>query len=351
MDFIPRFATLTRCLVERGDLDDDPLYLIDIGCGGGLPKIWEYFQHSLAGMGVDPQVSECQRLQEQETRAGFKYVPRFLRLPEDHPFRLQRGEREPWTGNPWERTSSAHAARILQAKTEQEKQFKVLNAWHEQELVETAKTSTLDELVAEQNLPDVDFIKIDVDGPDFEVLLSGEKTIRETPALGVVLEVNYSGSDDPTDNTFHNIDRQMRSWGFDLFELSARRCTLAALPAAFRYDEAPHETEYGRVLQGDALYLRDPCGWDKRPGAAVELSAMKLLKLCCLFELFGSPDHAAELLRDFREKIDPIAETKPLLHLLAHQTAPHLEDYDQHIREFQNDPTSFYPSRRPPPPA
>jgi hypothetical protein len=351
VDFIPRFATLTRCLVERGDFKNDPLYLIDIGCGGGLPKIWEYFQTSLAGIGVDPQVSECERLQAQEVRPGFNYIPRFLRLPEDHPFRQQRGDREPWSGNPWERTSAAHAARILQDQTEQTKQFKVLNAWHEQPLVETTNTSTLDDLVAEQGMADVDFIKIDVDGPDFEVLLSGEKTICKTPALGVALEVNYSGTADPTDNTFHNIDRCMRSWGFDLFELSTRRCTLAALPAAFRYDNAPHETEYGRVLQGDALYLRDPCGWDQRPAAAVELSPMKLLKLCCLFELFGSPDHAAELLRDFSEEINPIAETAPLLHLLANQAAPHLENYQQHVSEFQTDPTNFYPSRRPQSPA
>ncbi len=347
MDFIPRFTTLTRCLVERGDFSNDPLYLIDVGCGGGLPRTWEYFQTALAGIGVDPQVSECRRLQEQETRPHFNYVPRFLRLPEDHPFRQERGTREPWTGNPWERTSAAHAARILQEKTQQENQFKVLNAWHEQELVETASTSTLDELVAEQNLPDVDFIKIDVDGPDFEVLLSAEKTIKGNPALGVVLEVNYSGSADPTDNTFHNIDRCMRSWGFDLFELSARRCTVAALPAAFRYDNAPHETEYGRVLQGDALYLRDPGGWEKIPANAVELSPIKLLKLCCLFELFGSPDHAAELIRDRSEEIEPLVETQPLLHLLANQAAPHLQNYQQHVEGFNADPSSFYPSRRP----
>lgn len=347
MDFIPRYSTLTRCLVERGQFQQSPLHLIDVGCGGGLPKIWDYFQTSLVALGVDPQVSECQRLQALETNPRVKYVPRFLRLPESHPFRQERGDREPWTGNPWERTSSAHAAKILQAKTEAEKQFKVLNAWHEQELVESAQACTLDELVAEQKMPDVDFIKIDVDGPDFEVLLSAENTLRNTPALGCVMEVNYSGTADPTDNTFHNIDRCMRSWGFDLFELSARRCTVAALPAPFRYDDAPHETEMGRVLQGDALYLRDPCGWDKVPAAVVELSPLKLLKLCCLYELFGAPDHAAELLQSRADEIEPVAETLPLLHLLANQVAPHLENYHEHVESFRSDPTSFYPSRRP----
>lgn len=351
MDFKTRYNTLTRCLVERGDLEDNPLYLIDVGCGGGLARIWDYFRTSLAGMGVDPQISECRRLEELETNPRFHYVPRFLRLPESHPFRQQRGDREPWTGNPWERTSSAHASRILHERTAQEKQFKELNNWHKQELVETAQTSTLDELVEEQKMTDVDFIKIDVDGPDFEVLLSAEKTIRESPVLAVGLEVNFSGTADPTDNTFHNIDRCMRSWGFDLNQLSIRRCTLAALPGTFMWDLAPHETDHGRVLQGDALYTRDPCGWDKLPEAAVDLSPMKLIKLACIFELFGAPDHSAELLRDFANVIDPIMDTEPLLHLLANQSAPHLENYQQHIDEFQSDPTNFYPSRRPQPPA
>ncbi|GAB5558513.1 MAG: hypothetical protein SynsKO_01600 [Synoicihabitans sp.] len=347
MDFKPHFNTLTRCLVERGDFSKTPFYLIDVGCGGGLPKIWDGFQNALAGVGIDPQVSECHRLQEQETRPNFRYVPRFLRLPRDHWFRQQRGEREPWTGNPWERTSAAQAMHILAEKTRQEDQFKVLNAWSGQALVEPTTTSTLDELVEDQLLPDVDFIKIDVDGPDFEVLLSAEKTIRDKPVLGLALEVNFSGTADPTDNTFHNIDRCLRSWGFDLFELSTRRCTMAALPATFRFDEAPHETDYGRVLQGDALYLRDPVGWEKVPENSVALSPTKLLKLCCLFELFSMPDHAAELIRDRNTELEQVVETLPLLHLLAHQSAPHLRNYHEHVNGFRDDPASFYPSRRP----
>lgn len=347
MDFLPRFATFTRCLVERGDLAENPLYLIDVGCGGGLPEIWQYFQSSIAAVGVDPEPAECERLQQLETNPRIQYVPRFIRLPESHPFRQARGDREPWTGNPWERTSAARAMRILREQSEAAKKSMELRKWDDQELVEPTKTCTIDELVQELAFPDVDFIKIDVDGADLEVLYSAEKTIRESPALGCVLEVNYSGTEDPTDNSFHNVDRVMRGWGFDLFELSTRRCTLSSLPAPFRWDDAPHETEYGRVLQGDALYLRDPCGWDKVPKNQVELSPQKLLKLCCLFELFGTPDHAAELLQARSAEIEPIMETKPLLHLLAHQAAPHLENYDQHIREFNEDPSSFYPSRRP----
>ena len=344
MDFAPLHHTLTQCLVERGLFQSNPLTLIDVGCGGGLPRLWRRFEPSLRAVGVDPQIAECDRLQAMESNPGIVYVPRFLRLPTSHPFRQARGDREPWTGNPWERTSSAHAMRLLRERTAPGENFKQRNAWPEEKLVEPTRTSTVDELAAELALDSVDFLKIDVDGPDVEVLLSAEQTLRQGPTLGVAVEVNFSGSADPTDHSFHNVDRILRSWGFDLFNLSTRRCTMAALPAPFRFDEAPHETNIGRVLQGDALYLRDPCGWDRNPGARVELSPLQLLKLACLFELFQTPDHAAELVREHAEQIASLVSPPDLLHLLANEIDPRFENYDLYLERFRSDPTRFYPS-------
>lgn len=346
MDFRSRFHTLTQCLVERGLFHECPFTLIDVGCGAGLPEIWRRFEPSLSAIGVDPQVAECRRLQDAEHNPSVRYVPAFLRLPDNHPFREKRGAREPWTGNPWERTSAAQAMRLLEKQVAVGDQFEVLNAWGKSELAAKEDTLTLDELAAREGLTNVDFVKIDVDGPDFEVLLSGENTLTQSPVLGAVLEVNFSGSADPTDHSFHNMDRQMRAWGFELFDLSTRRCSMAALPNTFRCDGAPHETNCGRIVQGDALYLRDPCGWSANPNAKVALAPDKMLKLACLFELFNLPDQAAELLRDHAAAIAPLAEAHPLLHLLANQMDPSLESYDLYIRGFLDDPTSFYPSRR-----
>jgi hypothetical protein len=107
MDYHPKFSTLTRCLVERGQFFDHPVSLVDVGCGGGIGRIWRWFEPSLRAIGIDPQITECERLQALEKNPAVQYVPRFLRLPESHPFRQARGDRDPWTGNPWERTSSA----------------------------------------------------------------------------------------------------------------------------------------------------------------------------------------------------------------------------------------------------
>lgn len=345
MDFTNRYKTLTRCLVERGLFAAKPFTLIDVGCSGGIPDFWRALEPALQARGIDPQTVECQRLNDREKNPLIRHLPAFLGLPATHSFHQARGQREPWTGNPWQRLSGARAAAILGSRVPVEHKPIQLNEWHTTPLVEPARKLRLDELVAAEGLRDVDFIKIDIDGADLEVLHSAEQTIRNSPVLGLTLEVNFFGSADETDHTFHNTDRLMRRWGFELFDLTTRRHSSAALPAPFRCDESPFETTLGRIVQGDALYLRDPCGWPANPVAAIRLDALKLLKLACLFELFGMPDHAAELLRDQGPSVGALADPQPLLHLLANELDPHLESYDVYLAGFHADPTSFYPSR------
>lgn len=349
MDFNPRFSTLTKCLVERGLFTNAPITLIDIGCGGGLAPVWRAFGTSLRALGVDPRTDECRRLQATEPNPFVCYTPAYIRLPIDHPFRIQRGERTPWTGNPWERTSPARAMAILHERTAATSRASDLNAWHEDALIEPTVTMPLDELAQSRGFSNADVIKIDVDGFDLEILHSAVATLTQGPVLACVLEVNFFGSTDPTDHSFHNTDRFMRAHGFELFELSVRRGSAVALPAPFRCDGAPHETQIGRIIQGDALYLRDPCSWKDRPDARIALTPIKLLKLACLFELFCLPDQAAELLRDHASDLEGLVEAKPLLHLLANELDPSLESYDMYLEGFNTDPTSFYPSRRPHP--
>ena len=79
-----------------------------------------------------------------------------------------------------------------------------------------ADSSTLigiDEFVRREHLETVDFLKIDVDGPDLEVLQSALWTFAEKHVLGVGMEVNWFGSANPTEHTFHNTDRSSASRG------------------------------------------------------------------------------------------------------------------------------------------
>ena len=133
----------------------------------------------------------------------------------------------------------------------------ILNDWQTSGLTDLKTKLQVDDLVKEEKLFELDFIKVDVDGYDLDVILSAEESSRSSPVLGYTLEVNFFGTAIDTDHTFHNTDKLMRQWGFDLFDLSLRRYSTGALPAPFEWD-GPAQTIFGRPYQGDAIYLRDP---------------------------------------------------------------------------------------------
>lgn len=340
-----QFGRLTQCLVERGCFARQPFTIVDVGCSGGLSRAWRRFEPSLRAVGVDPVRAECERLASTEPNPAVRYIPAFVGLPADHPIVVTRGAKPPTERNPWSRLSAPAAADLLRAQTPAADKLPVLNDWQAGSTPTAPIPQSIDDIVAETGLGRVDFIKIDIDSYDLDALRSAEQTIRNSPVLGLALEVNFYGSASPTEHTFHNTDRLMREWGFDLFDLTVRRYSAAALPQPFEWD-FPAQTVRGRPYQGDALYLRDPCAWENDPSIAVELDAVQLLKLACLFALFGLPDHAAELLASRGEDVRAVAEPSDLLHLLANEADPTLDSHPEYLRRFREDPTSFYRSRR-----
>jgi len=76
------------------------------------------------------------------------------------------------------------------------------------------------------------------------------------------------------------------------------------------------------------------------------LSPYKTLKLACLFECFGLPDHAAELVHANVGHLSQVCDPKELLDILAKEVDPQSRSYAEYISKFSNDPTSFYRSRK-----
>lgn len=211
------------------------------------------------------------------------------------------------------------------------------NRWHETKLAEDE--AYLPTFLRERAIDDVDFVKIDVDGPDFEIAKSLEETFEATQVLGCAIEVNFFGSDDLDHHTFHNVDRYMRKCGFELFGLTMRSYSSAALPSPYQLT-FPAQTMSGRPLQGDALYLRD-FGWKLPRANSDDYSAAKIAKLAALFALFNLPDMAAETLLRFRSRLRQVIDVAEALDLAAAQAMPGLT-YDEYVRLFDDDDPRFY---------
>jgi len=337
---------MTRLLVKNKTFKPEPFTLLDVGCSGGISPFWCVFDPSLVALGIDPVVGECERLNAKEARPNVRYRPAFVGLPDQHPFVLKRGGNEPFGGNPWNRLSAQLGAEILKSKTKEEEKLSLLNDWQGSELAAPDSKIGVDDLVLKEGLLGLDFIKVDVDGYDLDVILSAEKSTQNSPILGYTLEVNFYGSTSETDHTFHNTDKLMRQWGFDLFGLSMRHYSAAALPAPYEWD-GPAQTLFGRPYQGDAVYLRDPMAEGTRGGPqSPSLSPHKLLKLACLFECFGLPDHAAELIQANAQSLLTLCNPHKLLDTLATEVDPSVGSYSEYIEKFRSDPTAFYRSRR-----
>ena len=337
--------------------------LLDVGCSGGLDPGWKAFGDGLKAFGFDPAIAEIERLRSQETRPLVEYVPAFVGLPIDHPMR----PRYQLLKVSWPRLSAAHAqahsagveptpaghtkdwreewipgfdgpefgeeklsaglgpvseepegsASLAMDESQRAHQAKLMaeNRWDQAELVDPDKPLVLSRFLPARGITDIDFIKIDIDGPDYTVLYDLAPIWQSHRVLGVLMEVNFGGSFSPHHHTFHNTDRYLRRHGFELYDLTVRKYSSAALPSPFLYDY-PAGTVKGRPLQGDALYLRD-FGWSTETTVPDDYSAAKIARLVALFSMFDLHDQAAETALRFRDRLGEIVDVDELLDRLA----------------------------------
>jgi len=323
--------------------------LVDIGCSGGVDALWRTLGPCLRVVGFDPNLEEVRRLNETESNPRIRYVSAFVGLPPDHPLVLQRGGKWYVTNNPWDRLSAAHTAarRSREIENLPHAEKTPFNTWNQQTLADPSHSIYLPDYFAEHAFLDIDMIKLDVDGADFEILQSLGETFDSAKVTALGMEVNYAGSDSETDHTFHNTDRYLRRHGFDLFALTVRHYSSAALPSRYLLT-IPAQTESGRPLQGDALYIRDLCS-PANAAFAAGLSVAKILKTAGILASFNLADAAAEILLAFRSKLAGICAVDELLDVLALQiqeSAGTKLSYRQYIAEFENDADSFYPARK-----
>jgi hypothetical protein len=320
--------------------------LIDIGCSGGIDTVWRGFGPRLRALAIDPNVAEIERLRSSETHPGVEYLAAFAGLPANHPFSLRKAGRDPFERSPWTRLSVVKSLELMKSRRQTlPPELGALNAGM---LAPDTKISK--EVIAvpaylqDSEIHSVDFLKIDVDGPDFEILNSFDSALETLGVLGVGIEVSYFGSAADTDYTFHNVDRFMKARGFELFGTTVRRYSLAALPAPYVLS-FPAQGDFGRPLLGDALYVRD-LGAHEHDEFTAQLPLAKLLNLICIFAVFNLPDCAAEIALRFRDRLGDSCDVEHILDLLAAQAQGPIEQpltYREYLRRFESHDPMFFP--------
>ncbi len=331
--------TAFAALVAEG-LGRERFRLLDVGCSGGIDRRWRTFGTHLSALAIDASVAECERLKKAETSPDIEYVAAFVAgspTKKIDPTRSQASDlilaiRERLSF--W-RTLELREARLAKAEIEEKLRH---NAWERTQLADATKPIVVPDLLAAKGWSEVDYLKIDIDGSDWEVLQSFAGKLGDLGVLAVQLEVNFVGSDAPGEHAFHNTDRFMRAQGFELFRLDVRNYASRALPARYVWP-TPAETVSGRPWQGEAYYARDAAK------ASGTLPGTKSCKLAAIFSLWGVPDLAAELLVAERKALADLLDVDRGLDLLAAQAQPQRSaklSYRDYMKEFEADAPWFY---------
>ena len=321
--------------------------LVDVGCSGGIDRQWRRMRGRLRAIGFDPDLREIERLRAREKNPNVGYENAFAGLSPDHPFARQRQGRPELERNPWPRLSTARYLELVYPKEREtaDQEKRSANLWQTAQLADRGSPIILPEYLARQGIASLDFLKIDVDGADFDLLNSFDQALGELQVLGVGIEVRFWGSECGTDGTFHNVDRFLKARGFELFNLTIRRYSTTALPSRFQ-GRAPGATEFGRVHQGDAMYARD-LGSGLYGEFADSLSPDKILNLAAIFAIFDLPDCAAELLVEFQNLLSSRCDVDRALDALATQAKGGLAGYRRYIQRFVKHPRAFLGTKNP----
>jgi FkbM family methyltransferase len=142
---------------------------------------------------------------------------------------------------------------------------------------------SLDSFCESEDVQEIDFLQIDVQGAALQVLQGAESLLSKS-VFAVQVEVEFSPLY-KNEALFAEVDRHMRSQGFVLFDMCIPQ---RGLRSSLRSQQRP-----GQILWTDLMYLRDPLledspTWCKAPEM--------IFKLACIADALEFTDYALELL-------------------------------------------------------
>jgi FkbM family methyltransferase len=146
------------------------------------------------------------------------------------------------------------------------------------------ETTTLDAFCAVEGVEDIDFLKIDVQGADLDVL-KGATDLLSHSVVAIQIEVEFSHlyHDQPL---FADVDIYLRNQGFTFFNLE-----VASRPR--NISPIPSNRGLGQILWGDAVYIRDLIPENMNQQLR---TPQQMLKLACIADSLGFPDYTVEIL-------------------------------------------------------
>ena len=248
-----------------------PFTFVDIGAMGGIPRKWDLLSEVMNIMAFEPDSREFQKLKSVPRTTYFNYA--LYNRSQNLKFYL---------------TKEAGKSSIYKPNADLLSFFEDTDRFDvvKEEDLPSARVKSLDDIFVENNIPDVDFIKIDTQGSELAILQGGHgKVLPQLFGLNVEMEFVEMYKGQPL---FRDVDRYLYDNDFRLIDM--RRYY-------WKRKDYYNYLGKGQLVLGDALYFKDIDVWlqDLKRSASKEYVSSKIYKgilICMVYKTF---DYAVSL--------------------------------------------------------
>ena len=266
--------------------------MVDVGCRWGLSPVWTDMGDRCVLIGFDPDAEECARLQ---ALAGPQSSARFVPVglgPEPGLATLYM-------------TKDPGGYSVFPSSADAVEHHPGLDGGRVEQTMAISVT-TLDEWCRDNDVLEVDVIKLDTQGSELGILEGAEKTLAGVRAVEVEVQFNELYEGVPL---FGDVDRFLRAQGFMLWRLkNLAHYAQHGAPAGWQADDVQHFDEMkshfrvgsGQLYWADAFFVKADMA---RPAAAA--SSRQLVRDACIAEAMGFPDLSALAVAQARKHAPP----------------------------------------------
>ncbi len=245
------------------ELKKEKIICVDIGARWGIAEPWIHFGDIVNIIGFEPDETECKKLNAQirEKDMLIKYLPTAL----------LDGKKDVTLNI----TKSPGCSSLLKPNRKILNQFPDFERFNIVNKIQL-NTNSLDSVLEENRIENIDFIKVDTQGTELNILQGSEQVLSKD-VFGIAVEVEFAQlyEDQPL---FADVDEYLREKGFTLFDLNRHRWKRKNVPT-----NMPCR---GQIIFGDALYFRTGFGEDIK-----SVSKTKGLKMILMAALHGYYDY------------------------------------------------------------
>ncbi len=214
-------------------IDKKCVILVDVGARGGIDPRWRFFKDQLELILFDADPT-AQVISDNELGFSYTIIP------------IALGKK---IGD-----VSLNICKGPDMSSIYEPNYCILDQWEKRERFNIIKKimvplSTLDSQLAQKNIPRIDFLKIDTQGSELDILEGAISALTDVIGLEIEVEFIEMYLDQPL---FSDIDRFLKKHGFSLYDLHTRTWNYKLVK------KSGSQRKNSKLIWGDALYFKDP---------------------------------------------------------------------------------------------